>query len=504
MTASLPQPSARAREFLERPHRQLIGDRWVDGAGERVIKVENPARETIIAEVSTASTNDLDNAVSAARHSLEHGWGRMSSRDRGRVLQRMSELLSQHAERIAEIETLDMGTPIGITVRTVGSLAVDIFQYYAGWATKISGESFVPNVGGREAFDFLAATLREPIGVVGVIIPWNAPSGMLALKLGPALAAGCTVVLKPAEQAPLVAELFAELLLEAGAPPGTFNLLQGHGADVGAALAAHTGIDKITFTGSTATGRSVVTAALGNLKKVTLELGGKSPFVIFPDADLELAIPAAAHSCFFVSGQACMAGTRLFAAESIYEEVVAGVAAVAQKFVMGDGLRRDVNLGPVISARQKQRILGFIESGRQQGARMVCGGEDVPTTGHFVRPTLFADARPDMRIAQEEIFGPVLTAMRFKDGDEATLLQWINGTKYGLSGSVWTRDLQRAVRMARGIDSGQVGINVHAAVSPETPFGGNRQSGWGREFGREGLDAYLKTKAMTMNLGLRS
>ena len=475
----------------------------MEGGGGRVIEVENPARGTHLASVPTASAADLDAAVAAARHSLTHGWGRTSSRDRGRVLQRMADLLVQHAARIAEIETLDNGTPISISVKTVGSLAADLFRYYAGWTTKIAGDAFTPNVGGREHLEFMVATCRDPIGVVGAIVPWNAPSGMLALKLAPALATGCTVVLKPAEQAPLVAELFAELLLEAGAPPGTFNLVQGYGEDIGAAIAAHRDIDKITFTGSTEVGRRIVAAAAGNLKRVTLELGGKSPFVIFADADIALAAPAAAHACFFVSGQACMAGTRLFVEESVHDEVLEGVRATAAKMTLGDGLLPTSILGPVISAQQKRRIEHYIQAGIEDGATVAFGGTPLPGPGHFVAPTLFTDARSDMRIAREEIFGPVLTCIRFRSDAEAQLLAEINSTMYGLSGSVWTRDLQRALRIARGVDSGQVGINVHAAVSPETPFGGNKQSGWGREFGREGLEPYLKTKAITINLGPR-
>jgi phenylacetaldehyde dehydrogenase len=376
-----------------------------------------------------------------------------------------------------------------------------MFRYNAGWATKISGDVFEPSVGENTA-DFLVAAVREPIGVVGAIVPWNAPPGMIALKLAPCLAAGCTMVLKTAELAPLSGAFFADLLHQAGAPPGTFNLLHGYGEEVGAAMAAHPGIDKIAFTGSTAVGRSIIAAAAGNLKKVALELGGKSPVVVFPDADLEQAVPGAAMAWLVNSGQACMAGTRLFLHDEIHDAFVARLAAYVRTLKLGDGMVPGTDLGPLISARQKARVQAYIELGRAEGATMVLGEAPVPAAGHFVAPVIFTGCRPEMRIVQEEIFGPVLTVLRFSN--EAALVRDIRNTVYGLSGSVWTRDIQRALRIAKQIDSGQVGINVHAAVSPETPFGGNRQSGWGREFGREGVEAYLKTKAISINLGDRA
>ncbi|WP_394762669.1 aldehyde dehydrogenase family protein [Phenylobacterium sp.] len=499
-----PAYSPRAVADLARPQHLLIGDRWTEGASSRTIAVENPAREERVAEIAGASAHDLDMAVHAARHALETSWGRLHGRERARIMLRFADLLDRDADLIGEIMSIDNGTPLASSTPVVRLLGAELFRYYAGWATKISGEAFTPAIGSRTHLDFMVSTLREPIGVVGAIVPWNAPAGMIALKLAPALAVGCTVVLKTAELAPLTGRFFAELLLEAGAPPGTFNLLHGFGDEVGAAMATHPGIDKITFTGSTAVGRSIAQgAAASNLKRVTLELGGKSPVVIFPDADLSEAIPAAAMACFFVSGQACMAGTRLFVHREVHDEVVAGVAAFAKTMTLGDGLAPDTVLGPVISARQKARILEYIRIGvEEDGATVALGGEDTPSPGHFVRPTIFTDARADMRIAQEEIFGPVLTVIPFTD--EAALVRDVNSTVYGLSGSVWTRDIQRGLRMARKIDSGQVAINYHAAMSPETPFGGNRQSGWGREFGKEGLEPYLKTKAISVNLGPRT
>ena len=492
-------PSAAAIAFLARPHHVCIGGHWREGRGERVIEVENPAREEIIATIRCASQDDVDEAVAAARAAFEGGWGRSTGRERARLLFRFADLIEEHAPLIAEVMTLDNGSPLTSSLQVVRLLAAELFRYYGGWATKIAGEAFDPSVGGRTHLDFLTATLREPVGVVGAVVQWNAPPGMLALKLAPALAAGCTVVLKTAELAPLVGELFAELWLEAGGPPGTFNLLHGFGEETGAALAAHPGIDKITFTGSTAVGKRIVTAATGNLKRVTLELGGKSPVIVFPDADLDAFIPAASMACFLSSGQACMAGTRLFVHDDVYEAVAEGVARHADGLVVGDGMAEDTVLGPLISARQKARVVAYIASAEQEGARRMTGDAAAPTPGHFLRPVVFADVTPAMRIAREEIFGPVLSVLRFDDED--ALLDAVNGTDYALSSSVWTQDISRAMRVARRIDAGQVGINVHAAVSPETPFGGNRQSGWGREFGREGLEPYLKTKAVTINIG---
>jgi len=495
-------PSQAAAKFLDGPHQLLIGDRWVTGRSAP-IAVDNPCREMKLTDVSAASTQDVDDAVRAARAALEGPWGRMSGRDRACIMMRFADLLDQQAPLVAEVMALDGGQPLASCLAVTRLLAVELMRYYSGWATKIAGDSFAPSLGGTRAdMDCMVTTLREPIGVVGAIVPWNAPAGMMALKLGPALAAGCTVVLKTAELAPLTGEFFARLMLEAGAPPGTFNLLHGLGHEAGAAMAAHPGIDKITFTGSAAVGRQIVHAALGNLKKVTLELGGKSPVIAFPDADLNQLVPSAAMACFVGSGQACMAGTRLFVHDAIYEEVVAGVSDFADSLVLGDALSPDTALGSLISARQRERVESYIDIGLGEGARIANNPQPWEGRGHFVAPVVFADATADMRIAQEEIFGPVLTAIRFSDEDG--LLRDVNSTEYGLSGSVWTKNIQRALRIARKVDSGQVGINVHAAVSPETPFGGNRQSGWGREFGEEGLAPYLKTKAISINLGQRA
>jgi phenylacetaldehyde dehydrogenase len=458
----LPPPSAAAQDFLNGPHRLFIGGDWQEATGTREIEVENPARRETIATIRAASIADLDKAVIAARHSFEHGWGKLHGSERARIMLRFADLLDQNAELFGEIVTLDSGSPRMVSVFVVKLLAAEMFRYNAGWATKISGETFEPSVG-QNINDFLVAAVREPVGVVGAIVPWNAPPGMIALKLAPALAAGCTMVLKTAELAPLSGAFFAQLLAEAGAPPGTFNMLHGYGEDVGAAMAAHPGIDKIAFTGSTAVGRKIVEAATGNLKKVSLELGGKSPVVVFPDADLDKVVPGAAMAYLVNSGQACMAGTRLFLHDEIHDEVVERLVAHVRSLKLGDGLVPGTDLGPLISARQKARVLAYIESGLDEGAKLVLGGEDVPSEGHFVAPTIFTGCSPGMRIVREEIFGPVLAVLRFND--ERSLIRDIRDSVYGLSG--------------------------------------NRQSGWGREFGREGVESYLKTKAISINLGGR-
>ena len=491
-------PSPETRAFLGQRHNLLIGGEWIEGAG-RDIAVENPATEQPLAQIKAASLDQLDAAVAAAQAASKGRWASSGGADRAKVLYRFADLLEANLELIAEVMTLDNGSPLTSSRMVAKYLAVDTIRYYAGWATKLAGESFIPNLGARPDDAFMVSTLREPVGVVAAIIPWNAPPGMIAMKLAPALAAGCTIVMKTAELAPLTGQLFARLWAEAGAPPGVFNLVHGYGEDIGAAMAAHPGVAKIAFTGSTAVGRMIVQAATGNLKKVSLELGGKSPVVLFPDADLTRAIPAATMACYLSTGQQCMAGSRLFVHASIHDEVADGVAAKAAELTVGDGMDPLTVLGPVISARHKARIEDYIGIAMAEGAVARLSSPTFGGPGHYLGPTLFTEVKPGMRIEQEEVFGPVLTLIRFKDEDE--LIAAINGTSYGLSGSVWTQDITRALRIARQIDSGQVGINVHAAMSPETPFGGNRQSGWGRELGREGLEPYLKTKAISVYLG---
>ena len=497
----LTKPTDDIEKFLARDHRLFIDGQWVEPGSDRLIEVENPSTETIIARMRSASRDDLDRAVAAARTALDGPWGRMSPAERARLLFRLADLVQAAAIELGQLSTLENGMPFWMSMDKLSDFCPELIRYYAGWTTKVTGDTLpaVPIRG--EASDWLVYTLREPVGVVGAIIPWNAPASMITLKAAPALAAGCTVVLKPAELTPLLAIRFTELIEEAGFPAGVFNLVQGYGDDIGDAIARHPGIDKIAFTGSTAVGKAIVRAAADDLKRVSLELGGKSPFIVCADADLDVAAPLAAAACFFLSGQNCMAGTRLFVDHAIADEFEERLIVAAKTFVVGDGFAPGTMIGPVISARQLARVKGFIDESDAAGAKRIFGGNVPDRTGYFVEPTIFTNVTPGMRLAREEVFGPVLAVQRFSGGDERELLGRVNGTTYGLSGSVWTRDISRAIRIAKHVDSGQVGINAHAAISAETPFGGNKQSGWGREFGREGLDAYLKTKAVSINLG---
>ncbi|MCC5867446.1 MAG: aldehyde dehydrogenase [Gammaproteobacteria bacterium] len=486
--------------FLGQRHNHCIGGVWTDGESATTLPVENPATEQTIASVVLGTRADVDAAVVAARRALSGPWGTLKAYQRARILLRFADLIEQRAEFLSNVETLENGMPLSLSMASTTGLMPELLRYYAGWCTKITGETIPAAPAGRETEDFLVYTQREPIGVVAAITPWNAPLNIVLMKLAPALAAGCTVVLKPAELTPMTGELLVRLGHEAGVPEGVLNLVQGLGSEVGAALAEHPDVDKISFTGSTEIGRSIVRAAAGNLKKVTLELGGKSPMVVFADASLEDAIPTAAMACFFLTGQNCMAGTRLFVHESIHDQFVAGLVGVAQALKIGDPLAPDTVLGPLISAKQRQRVLDYIALGEREGATRATPERNIDGPGHFVAPVVFTDCQPDMRVVREEIFGPVLTVQRFADGDHEALAAVVNDTIFGLSGSVWSRDISTALAFARRIDSGQVAINAHAAVSPETPFGGNRQSGWGREMGRESLDAYLKTKAVSVRL----
>jgi phenylacetaldehyde dehydrogenase len=489
----------RASRFLGQRHNHCIGGEWLDGQSTQTLAVENPATEATIAEVVLGTRAEVDAAVAAARKALQGPWGRMRAFQRANVMLKLAALIEERAEVLSYVETLENGMPLTLSLSSTQGLIPELLRYYAGWVTKITGETIPASPAGREEQDFLVYTQREPIGVVAAITPWNAPLNIIMLKLAPALAAGCTMVLKPAELTPLTAELLVRLVHEAGVPAGVLNLVQGRGEEVGAFLAEHPDVDKISFTGSTEVGRSIVHAAAGNLKKVTLELGGKSPMVVFGDANLADAIPTAAMACFFLSGQNCMAGTRLFVHSSIHDQFVTGLVGVAQALKLGNGLDRETVLGPLISAAQRQRVLDYIALGEREGATRVTPELPPLGPGYFVAPVVFADCRPDMRIVREEIFGPVLTVQRFED-DLDGLAAAVNDTIFGLSGSVWSRDLATALKFAQRIDAGQVAINAHAAVSPETPFGGNRQSGWGREMGRESLDAYLKTKAVSVRL----
>jgi phenylacetaldehyde dehydrogenase len=485
------------RDFLGRQHKMLIGGQWVESASGKRTDIIDPGTAQIIATATEGDESDVDRAVAAARKAFEGDWAKVKPAQRARIMFKLADLVEARGDDLAQLESINTGKPLVFCRNVDIPNVAEMFRYMGGWATKISGAAPSPSIPG----EWVSYTSREPVGVVGQILPWNFPLNLFSWKVAPALASGCTIVLKPAEHTPLTALLMAELALEAGLPEGVLNIVTGFGWPVGSALARHMDVDKISFTGSTATGKKIVHDATSNLKRVTLELGGKSPFIVFPDADLDAAALGASRAIFFHAGQVCAAGSRLFAHESIHDDLVERIGAIARKMKVGYGLDEGSDLGPVISEAQLQRVTGYLEAGLEQGATVHTGGNRLGDVGYYVEPTILTGTKPGMKVVDEEIFGPVLSTQTFRtDEDVDAIAARANASPYGLSASVWTNDLRTAHKMARRLKSGAVGVNVHSPGDPTLPYGGFKQSGWGRERAFDAIETYTEVKAVTLNL----
>ncbi|MER6176137.1 aldehyde dehydrogenase family protein [Streptosporangium sp. NPDC001681] len=481
------------------PRRLLIDGRWVPAVSEKTFDTINPSTGAVIASVAEGDAEDIDLAVAAARRALEGPWRRFTPVQRQNILLRFAELVEKHIDELALLNVIDMGVPYSWQMGTTrGGVKpgnpVETIRYFAGWATKLHGETVQNSL----STPLHSLTLREPVGVVGAIIPWNSPLAAPVWKIAPVLATGCTIVLKPAEEAPLTPLRLGELLQELDLPPGVVNVVTGYGETAGARLAAHPDVNKIGFTGSTATGREIIRASAVNMKRVHVELGGKSPDIVFADADLDVAIPGAAMGIFANNGQVCSAGSRIFVQRPVYEEFVSRFAEEAARLKVGDALDPDTEIGPIVSRAQLDRVAGYLESGPAEGARVVAGGHRVEdgelAKGNFVAPTVFADVRDEMRIAREEIFGPVASVLPFDTVDE--VIRRANATEYGLAAGVWTRDVGRAHKMIDALQAGNVYVNTWGQVDPSMPFGGLKTSGYGNELSGHVLHEYLNTKAV--------
>ena len=472
----------------------LINNQWVNSKSGKTFPTLNPSTGEEIIRVAEGDREDVDAAVAAARSAFDHGpWRRISASDRGKLLNRLADLIEKHADELAELESLDNGKPVSVAKAADLPLAIACYRYYAGWADKVQGKT-IPVQG-----DYFCYTRHEPVGVVGQIIPWNFPILMQAWKLGPALATGNTVVMKPAEQTPLTALRIGQLIVEAGFPPGVVNIIPGYGPSAGQAISRHFDVDKVAFTGSTEVGHLIMEAAAQtNLKRVTLELGGKSPNIVFADADMDQAIEGSHFALFFNQGQACCAGSRLFVEEKCYDEFVEKSVARARSRIVGDPFDSNTEQGPQIDQTQFDKIMGYIDAGKQEGARLAAGGGRVGDRGYFIEPTVFSDVTDNMKIAQEEIFGPVMSIIKFKDLND--VIDRANRTMYGLAAAVWTRDIGKAHAIANNVRAGTVWVNCYDVFDAAAPFGGFKRSGIGRELGEYGLQQYTEVKTVTVKL----
>ncbi len=497
---NVPGLGAAAAAFITRTGRLLIDGQWVPAASGKVFDTIDPATEKVITQLAEGDREDVDRAVRAARRAFDDSdWSRMRPAGRERLLLKLADLIETHADELAQLESLDNGKLVFLARVVDVQGTVDFFRYMAGWATKIEGRTLDVSCGfpGEE---YQAFTLRQPVGVVGQIVPWNFPLAMAAWKLAPALATGCTVVIKPAEQTSLTTLRLGELIMEAGFPAGVVNIITGFGETAGAALTAHPEVDKIAFTGSTSVGKLIGKSAMDTVKRFSLELGGKSPVIVDRDVDLDQVIPGAANGIFFNSGQVCTAGSRLYVEESIFDKVVSGIADIAKGIKLGAGYdpASGAQLGPVVSDEQLGRVLGYIEKGREEGGEVLAGGARQGNQGYFVQPTVFTNLGPSSTLIREEIFGPVLVATPYKSIDDLAALA--NNTSFGLAASVWTNNLSFAHKLTRRIRAGTVWVNTHNIVDPNLPFGGMKQSGIGRENGAAAIDLYTETKTVLMKL----
>jgi len=490
--------SSKTHDFLARgKHRMLIGGQWVDATGGQTLSVVNPASEAVIATVAAGQQSDVDAAVAAARKAFDSGpWSRAKPAERERLLLRLADLMEQNARTLAEIESIDNGKSAAIAQAVDVGLSISYLRYMAGWATKIEGSTVDVSVPFMPDAEFVNYTRREPVGVVAAIVAWNFPLLLACWKLGPALATGCTVVLKPAEQTPLSALFLGELIQEAGYPDGVVNVVTGDGIDAGAPLTRHPGVNKITFTGSTEVGKLIGKAAMDNMARVTLELGGKSPVIVLEDCDPAVAAAGAAQAIYFNHGQVCCAGSRLYVHKKNFDRVVADLADQANALKIGHGLDPLAQMGPLVSQEQMERVCSYIDIGRQQGAEIVTGGGRATDIGYFVKPTVMTRVDQKSRVVQEEIFGPVVVAMPYDDLDQVAA--WANDTPYGLGASIWSNDLSKVHRLIPKIKAGTVWVNCHNMLDPAMPFGGYKQSGFGKEMGRAALDGYLEQKSVFM------